>query len=184
MDFCTTLFYILELCPRQGSKFKNKQRAITPIIDKAGLWFFCIALLLNEIYLPKKFVVNTPCGISLSRTKVKVWYKQRTRTLKLGKAELQFFCTALLLNEIYLQNISWYLLYILSYVQDKKSAMDWPTNQQTDHQLTPVYPHELHLYNNLHCKTDNISYNFLGLWLGGLGLHSGWGWFQITAFCP
>jgi len=42
------------------TKFKNEneQRAITPKVWSFELWFFCTALLLNEIYLPIKFHVD------------------------------------------------------------------------------------------------------------------------------
>jgi hypothetical protein len=50
---------VLELCPRQSSKCKNKQRAIIQKLGKADLWFLCTAHLLNEIYLHTKFHVDT-----------------------------------------------------------------------------------------------------------------------------
>ena len=43
----------------QLSKYENRQRAITPKLMHAGLWFLRTALLLNEIYLYMKFEVNT-----------------------------------------------------------------------------------------------------------------------------
>jgi hypothetical protein len=89
--------------PGQSSKSKKKQRAITPKLGKAELWFFCTALLLHKIYLHTKFHVNTPCRFKvMSQTKFKVKNKQREITPKSGKEELWFFCTVHLLNEIYL----------------------------------------------------------------------------------
>jgi hypothetical protein len=52
---------LLELCPGQSSKCKNKQRGIIQKIGKAELRFLCTAHLLNEIYLPTKFHVDTSC---------------------------------------------------------------------------------------------------------------------------
>ena len=63
----------------------------------------CTALLLNEIYLPMKFQVDISYSVRVMlRTKVKSEKLQRAITQKLSKQELWFFCTALLLNEIYL----------------------------------------------------------------------------------
>jgi len=82
---------------------KNQQRAITPKVKCLELWFLCIALLLNEIYLPMKFQVS-----SLNTFRVMLWTKfknendQRAITPKVWSLELWFLCTALLLNEIYL----------------------------------------------------------------------------------
>jgi hypothetical protein len=83
---------VLELCPGQRSKSKNRQRAI--IKGKAELQFLCIAHLLDEIYLPTKFHVDT--------SKFKVSNEQRAITPKLGKTELRFLCNAHIVNEIYL----------------------------------------------------------------------------------
>ena len=55
---------VLELCPRQSSNNKNKQRAITPKLGNAEL-FLCTALLHNEIYLPTKFLVETSCSFKV-----------------------------------------------------------------------------------------------------------------------
>jgi hypothetical protein len=53
---------VLELCPGQSSKGENEQRAITPKLGKKSeLWFFYNSHLLNEIYLPTKFHVDTSC---------------------------------------------------------------------------------------------------------------------------
>jgi len=40
-------------------KNENEQRAITPKVWSFKLWFLCTALLLNDIYLPMKFHVDT-----------------------------------------------------------------------------------------------------------------------------
>jgi hypothetical protein len=50
---------VLELCPGQSSKGKNKQWAIIQKLGKVELWLLCTAHLLNEIYLPTKFHVDT-----------------------------------------------------------------------------------------------------------------------------
>jgi hypothetical protein len=63
---------VLELCPGQMSKSKYKQRAITSKQGKAELWFFRIALLPNETYLPTKFHVDISYNFRvMSRTKFK-----------------------------------------------------------------------------------------------------------------
>ena len=56
----------------QLSKYENQQRAITPKILKAELWFLHTALLLNEINPCMKFEVNTSktFGVML-RTRIK-----------------------------------------------------------------------------------------------------------------
>ena len=47
----------------KSSKCKNeKKKAITSKLGKAELRFLCTALLLNEIYLPTKFLVETSCS--------------------------------------------------------------------------------------------------------------------------
>jgi len=46
--------------PGQSSKCKNEQKAITP--KELGKAQLCTALLLNEIYLPTKFLVDTSCN--------------------------------------------------------------------------------------------------------------------------
>ena len=53
-------------------KYENQQRAITPKVWCQELWFLCIALLLNKIYLPMKFQVSSlnTYGVML-RTKFK-----------------------------------------------------------------------------------------------------------------
>jgi hypothetical protein len=47
---------VSELCHSQSSKSENEQRTITQL-GNTELWFFCTALLSNEIYLPTKFHV-------------------------------------------------------------------------------------------------------------------------------
>jgi hypothetical protein len=64
---------VLELCPAQSSKSTNKQRAIIQNLGKEELRFLCTAILLNEIYLPTKFHVDTSYSFRvMSRTKFKV----------------------------------------------------------------------------------------------------------------
>jgi len=87
------------------TKFKNenKQRAITPKVWSFELWFLCTALLLDEIYLPMKFLVDALHSFKVMyRTKYKNENEQRAITIKVWCLELWFLCTALLLNEIYL----------------------------------------------------------------------------------
>ena len=63
----------------------------------------CTALPLDEIYPPTKF--HNPSKYSFGDmcwTKFKYENKQRAITQKFSKQELQFMCTALPLDEIYL----------------------------------------------------------------------------------
>ena len=61
--------------------------------------FLCIALLLNEIYLPIKFHVEAWHSFKVMlRTKFKNENEQRAITPKVWSFELWFLCTALLLN--------------------------------------------------------------------------------------
>jgi hypothetical protein len=53
------------------SKSKNKQRVFNQVLGQAELRFLCNAHLLNEIYLPTKFHVDT--SYSLSYVLHKVW---------------------------------------------------------------------------------------------------------------
>jgi len=67
-SFLLIPYVVLELCPGQSSKCKNEQRATTPKLGKAELWFRCTTLLLNEIYQPTKCLVDTSCSfIRMSR---------------------------------------------------------------------------------------------------------------------
>jgi len=51
-------------------KYENQLRASTPKVWCLELWFLCIALLLNEIYLPMKFHVDALYSIKVMlRTK-------------------------------------------------------------------------------------------------------------------
>ena len=51
---------------------KNNQRAITQKFGNVGLQFLCIALPVNEIYLPMKFHVDGFCTLKvMDRTKFK-----------------------------------------------------------------------------------------------------------------
>jgi len=88
---------------RTKFKYENKQRAITPKVWNAELWFLCTALLLNKIYLPMKFLVVAFHNFQVMlRTKFKYENKQRAITPKVWNVELWFLCTTLLLNKIYL----------------------------------------------------------------------------------
>jgi hypothetical protein len=60
-SFMLICLIVLELCPGQSSKCKNKQKAIILKLGKVELLFFCTAHLLNEIYLPTKFYVDISC---------------------------------------------------------------------------------------------------------------------------
>ena len=83
-------------------KYKIEQRAITQKLSHEELQFLCTACLLGDIYPPMKFHDNTfyTFGVMV-RTKFKYKIEQRAITQKLSHAELQFLCTALLLDDIY-----------------------------------------------------------------------------------
>jgi hypothetical protein len=69
-SFMLISLILLELCPGQSSKCKNKQRVIIQKIGMAELRFLCTAHLLNEIYLPTKFHVDNYYSFRvMSRTK-------------------------------------------------------------------------------------------------------------------
>ena len=73
---------------------------------KRRVMLLCTAFLLNEIYIPTKFLVDTSCTCRvMSRTNSMCKNEQRVITPKYSNAELQFLCSALLLNEIYLSTI-------------------------------------------------------------------------------
>jgi len=57
LSFSLIPVVVSELCPGQRSKCKNEQRAITPKLGKAELWFLITALLLNKIYLPSFLLI-------------------------------------------------------------------------------------------------------------------------------
>jgi len=119
------------------TKFKNenKQRAITPKVWSFELWFLCTALLLDEIYLPMKFLVDALHSFKVMyRTKYKNENEQRAITIKVWCLELWFLCTALLLNEIYLP-MKFYVdaLHSLKVMlRTKKGRTDGRTNGLTD----------------------------------------------------
>jgi hypothetical protein len=76
--------------------------AITPKSSKAELCFFCTALLLYEIYIPTKWLVNFPfCFRSYVPDKVQSEKLTKGNHFKKGKAEVWIFCTAVLLKEFY-----------------------------------------------------------------------------------
>ena len=84
-------------------KYEKKQKAITQRLSKQELWFICTALPLREIYPPTKFHNHRKYSFGdMLWTKVKYESKHRAITKKLSNQELQFMCTALPLDEIYL----------------------------------------------------------------------------------
>jgi hypothetical protein len=63
---------------------KTGKKAITSKLGNADLRFFCNVHLLNEIYLPTKFLVDTNCDPGQCS---KCKNEQRTITPKLGLAK-------------------------------------------------------------------------------------------------
>jgi len=61
---------VSELISGQSSKCKNIQRAITLQYDNVEVRFLSNALLLNEMYIPTKFLVDISCSFRvMSRTR-------------------------------------------------------------------------------------------------------------------
>ena len=60
-------WYLLQfqLCSGQSSKYKNEKRAKTPKLGKAELQFLSTALLLNEINIALKFLVEISCSFRI-----------------------------------------------------------------------------------------------------------------------
>ena len=104
---------VQELQSGHKLSIKKIQRAITQQLWQQELRFLRTALLLNEIYLPIKFQLDTFRRSRVTeRTRIKykkiqraiTKYEKNQRAIiqKLWQQELWFLCTALLLNEIYL----------------------------------------------------------------------------------
>jgi len=68
---------------RPKFKNENEQRAITPKVKCLELWFLCIVLPLNKIYLPMKFHVDALHNFKVMlRTKFDNENEQRAITPK------------------------------------------------------------------------------------------------------
>jgi len=101
------------------------------------LWFLCIALLLNEIYLPMKFHVDALHSFKVMlRTKFKNENEQRAITPKVWFLELWSLCTALLLNAIYLWSFMLMPCIVLKLCSRQKKGMD----EVTDESITICHP--------------------------------------------
>ena len=71
-------------------------------LRQARVKVYGTALPLDEIYPPRKFHNHSKYSFGdMHQTKFKYENKQRAKTQKLSKQELQFMCTALPLDEIY-----------------------------------------------------------------------------------
>jgi len=94
---------VLKLYSGQISKCDNEHTTITSTYCMAELLLLYTALLLKKIYQPAKFLVVTSRSfIVMSGTQFKCKNKQMAIFQTLGKAEIRFLCTALLINEMYL----------------------------------------------------------------------------------
>ena len=94
---------VFKLCSGQELSIKKIQMTITQKLWEQELRFLRTALLLNEIYLPIKFQLDTFRRSRVTeRTRIKYKKIQRAITQQLWQQELRFLRTALLLNEIYL----------------------------------------------------------------------------------
>ena len=120
----------------QNSRMENQQSAKTPKVWCFELWFLCIALLLNEIYLPMTFQVSSlkTFWVMLRTTfKNENENEQRAITPKVWCLELCFLLTALLLSEIYLP-MKFYVDALHSFkviIRTKKGRTDWLTQWLT-----------------------------------------------------
>jgi hypothetical protein len=94
---------VLKFCPGQNRKCTNEQRAITPKIGIRWLLFLFTSILRSEIIYVHSFKMIPVIVLKLNSRKIlKCKNEQRAITSNLGKAELWFFCTAFLVNEIYI----------------------------------------------------------------------------------
>jgi len=117
---------------RTKIKNENKQRAITPNIWSFELWFLCIALFRNRIYLPMNFQVSSLNTFwVMPRTKIKNENDQRAITPKVWSFELWFLCTALLRNEVYLP-MKFYVDALHSFKVMLRTKKDKRTDRRTD----------------------------------------------------
>ena len=78
---------------RTRNSIANDQRAITPKISKAELWFLCMTHRLIVLYKCMKFHLNSFNGCQLTeRTRNSIANDQWEITPKISKAELWFLC--------------------------------------------------------------------------------------------
>jgi hypothetical protein len=99
--FLDDISYDFRVLSRTTLKSKNKQRAITPELGKAELWFLCTAYIYIYIYLQSFMLILL---IVLQLCPEQIFLKGKI-IQKWGLTEFWFFCTAPLLNEIYLPTI-------------------------------------------------------------------------------
>jgi len=100
----------------------------------------CIALQLNELYLPIKCHVDALHNFKVMlRAKFKHENEQRAITLKVRNFELWFLCTALHLNKIYLPmkfHVDALHINYSSYAPDKKGRTDRRKTDRQDESVT------------------------------------------------
>ena len=138
-------------------KYENQQRAITPKIWWAELWFLCNALLLNKINPHTRFQRDTWNTFwVMLQTKIKYENQQRAITPKIWWAELWYLCIALLFNEIYppmrFQDDTWNTFRVM--LRTKMWSTDRPTSAK---QYTPTSSKGGHNYDPTASSVQLIS---------------------------
>ena len=102
MKFHLNNFNGCQLTERTRNSIANDQRAITPKISKAELWFLCMRHRLIVLYNCMKFHLNNYNGCQLTElTQNSIANEQREITPKISKAELWFLCITCRLNVLY-----------------------------------------------------------------------------------
>ena len=99
MKFHFNSFNGCQVTERTRNSIANDQRAITPKISKAKLWFLCMTHFLIVRYMCMKFQPNSFNSIQLTeRKRNSIANDQREITSKISKAELWFLCMTRRLN--------------------------------------------------------------------------------------
>ena len=97
MKFRLNSFNGCQVTERTRNSITNDQREIAPKINKAELWFLCMAHHLIVLYNCMKFHLNSFNGCQLTeRTRNSIAIDQREITPTISKAHLWFLCTAIL----------------------------------------------------------------------------------------
>jgi hypothetical protein len=137
---------LLELCPRQCSKCKDKQRAIIQVLGRqsygiCALHTYSMRSIFLQSFMLLPHIVLESCPGQSSKCK----NKQRAIIQKLGKAELQFLCTAYLLNgSIYLQSFMLIPIVVSKLCSGQENRTDGRTYGRTDKAATICSPFEEH----------------------------------------
>jgi hypothetical protein len=134
---------------RKSSKWKNEQRSITPKVAGQSYGSFALRFYwMRSIYL-QRFLWIPPMVLQLCPGHVQSEkYEQRSITLKLEKAQICFFCTAILPNENYIltkfQVDIFYSTWVMS--RTKFKVLRWTKDNTIRQGKTTVTVH-------LHCTS-------------------------------